>query len=78
MKINRVIQRKVRRNEDGVSVAADVNATIAANVNESKGQHTRVSSYQRVVQRNGRTIVSERRVETSDDEPSGEGAEQAG
>ncbi len=75
MKINRVIQRKVRRNEDGVSVAADVNATIAANVNESKGQHTRVSSYQRVVQRNGRTIVSERQVETSDDEPSGGGAE---
>ena len=75
MKINRVIQRKVRRNEDGVSVAADVNATIAANVNESKGQHTRVSSYQRVVQRNGRTIVSEQQVETSDDEPSGGGAE---
>ncbi len=75
MKINRVIQRKVRRNEDGVSVAADVNATIAANVNESKGQHTRVSSHQRVVQRNGRTIVSEQRVETSDDEPSGGGAE---
>jgi len=75
MKINRVIQRKVRRNEDGVSVAADVNATIAANVNESKGQHTRVSSYQRVVQRNGRTIVSEQQVETSDDEPSGGRAE---
>ncbi len=73
--LRRVIQRKVRRSEGGLNVAADVNATVAANVNESKGQHTRVSSYQRVVQRNGRTIVSEQRVETSDDEPGGGRAE---
>lgn len=70
MKIQRVIQRKVRRDEDGVNVAAEVHATVAANVNESKGRHTHVSSHQRVVQRDGRTVVSEQRVDTSDDEPS--------
>lgn len=75
MKINKVIQRKVRRDADRVNVAADLNATVAANVNEPRGRHTRVSSHQKVVQRNGRTLVSEQRVETSDDERSGGRAE---
>ena len=75
MKINKVIQRKVRRDADRVNVAADLNATVAANVNEPRVRHTRVSSHQKVVQRNGRTLVSEQRVETSDDERSGGRAE---
>lgn len=71
MKINKIIQRRIRRDKDGVNVAADVNAAVAANVNESKSQHTHVSSHQRIVQRDGRTVVSEQRTETGEDEPSG-------
>ena len=72
MKINKVIQRRIRRNRDGVNVAADVNAAVTANVSESS-RHTHVSSHQRVVQRDGRTVVSEQRTETSKDEGGGAG-----
>jgi hypothetical protein len=51
MKVRKVIKRAVRRNEPGMNVASDVNAVLAANVNEPGSSHTEVSSKQRVVQR---------------------------
>ena len=75
MKFNKIIQRKVRRNKDGVNVAADVTAAITANVNESGSRHTHVSSHQRVVQRDGKTVVSEQRTQTSEDDRGRDGAE---
>lgn len=55
MKINKVIRKKLK----GDSVAGGVNAVIAANINEPGSTHTSVSSKQRIVQRNGKTIVHE-------------------
>lgn len=60
----RSINRKIRHEGDGVQIAADVNVTIAGNVRESN-QSQRVKSRQRVVQRNGRTVVQEQRTEVS-------------
>jgi hypothetical protein len=54
MKINKVIRRRLRERLRGVDVAGDLNAVIAANVNEP-GSSTHVSSKQTVVQRSGRT-----------------------
>jgi hypothetical protein len=48
----RVIKKRIRRNKDGTQVAADVNAVVAANVNEP-GSHTSVRSRQRIVQKQG-------------------------
>jgi hypothetical protein len=56
MKVRRLIRKRLERQKDGVQVAAGVNAVVSANVNEP-GSSTRASSRQRVVQRNGRTIV---------------------
>ena len=56
MKLNKVIRRRFRERLRGVDVAGDLNAVIAANVNEP-GSSTRVSSKQTVVQRSGRTEV---------------------
>jgi hypothetical protein len=50
MRIKKLIQRRIRRHGNGVDLAGDVNAAIAANVGE-RGAHTHVSSSQRVVQR---------------------------
>jgi hypothetical protein len=35
MQIRKVIQRRIRRNADGIDVVGDVNAAISANVGES-------------------------------------------
>jgi hypothetical protein len=55
MKFRKVIRKRIRHEKDGVNVAGDVNATIAANVNEP-GSRTKTSSRsrQRIVQRSGR------------------------
>jgi hypothetical protein len=50
MQIRKLIQRRIRKQGDGVDLVGDVNATIAANVGE-RGAHTRTSSSQRIVQR---------------------------
>ncbi len=54
MKIRKVIRRRIRHQKGGINVAGDVNATIAADVNES-GSRTKTSSRsrQRIVQRSG-------------------------
>lgn len=50
MQFTKFIQRRIRKQGDGVDFVGDVNAAIAANVGEP-GAHTRVSSSQRIVQR---------------------------
>ncbi len=64
MNIRKVINRHFRRTDDGVQAAADVNAVISANVGE-RGSVSQTSSRQRsrVVQRSGKTVVSETRQE---------------
>ncbi len=64
MNVRKIIQKRIRHDSDGVNVAGDVNAAIAANVNEPGPSHTHVSSRQRVVQRSGRT-KAERREDTT-------------
>jgi hypothetical protein len=63
MKLRKVISRNLEDevgNEDGdVNVAGSINAVVSANVNEPGIHRTRVSSRQRIVQRNGRTEVFE-------------------
>jgi hypothetical protein len=50
MNIKKVVQRRIRERIGGVDLAGDVNAVVAANVNESSST-TSVSSRQTVVQR---------------------------
>lgn len=58
MNVRKIIQKRIRRDDGGVHIVGDVNATIAANVNEPGG-HTHVSTRTRVEQRSGE--ASERR-----------------
>ena len=74
MRIRKIVQRRVRGQGDGVNVAADVNAAVIGSVNESGAAHTKASSSQRLVQRNGRTVVSESRTTTSERTGGGEEA----
>ncbi len=53
MNVRKLIQERIRHSSDGVNVVGDVNAAIAANVNEPGPTHTHVSTRQRVVQRSG-------------------------
>jgi hypothetical protein len=55
-------RRSIRYNADGVQVAAEVNIGTGA-----EGQRTsqHVTSHQRIVQRNGRTVVSEQVTTTA-------------
>ena len=57
MRISKLIQRRIRKQAEGVDVVGDLNAAISANVGE-RGANTRTSSSQRIVQRSGRTVVS--------------------
>ena len=50
MQFTKFIQRRIRKQGNGVDLVGDVNAAIAANVGEPDAQ-TRVSSSQRIVQR---------------------------
>ena len=59
MNLRKIVQRRIRKEADGVGVAADVNAAVAANVNEPGPSHTHVSTRQRIVQRSGKTQVDE-------------------
>jgi hypothetical protein len=64
MNLRKVISSRFRRHGGGVDVAGDVNAVVAANVNEPGGS-TSVSSKQTVVQRSGRRASSEAEQKTS-------------
>lgn len=55
----RSIKRRIRHNADGIQVAADVNISVSGGEPGGSQSSQHVSSHQRVVQRNGRTIFSE-------------------
>ena len=57
--LRKIVQRRIRKDGGGVGLAADVNAAVAANVNEPGSSHTHVSTRQRIVQRSGETQVDE-------------------
>jgi hypothetical protein len=60
MKIRKIIDRRIRHSADGVDVVGDVQGVISANVNEPGGSsHVSSSQRQRIVQRGGKTVVSE-------------------
>jgi len=52
--------RRIRYNENGVQIAADVNVSVTRGEGGKTSQH--VSSRQRVVQRNGKTVTSEQQT----------------
>lgn len=57
MNFRKLITKRIRRDEDGVQMASDVNAVISANVGE-RGSSTHVSSRQ--------SVRAEQRGETRD------------
>jgi hypothetical protein len=59
LKFRKIISKPFRHEGKDASVAGGLNAVVSANVNEPGRSHTRVSSRQRIVQRNGRTEVFE-------------------
>ena len=63
MRIKKIINRRIRERLGNVDFAGDVNAVVAANVNEPSST-TSVSSRQTVVQRTG-TRQANKREETS-------------
>jgi hypothetical protein len=64
VKLRQVIRRQLRRDADGVSVAAGLNAVVSATVNEPGTTKTVTHSKTRIVQRNGRTEVFETESDT--------------
>ena len=52
--------RRIRYNKNGVQIAADVNVSVSRGEGGKTSQH--VSSRQRVVQRNGKTVTSEQQT----------------
>jgi hypothetical protein len=59
--IRKIIRKTIRHEGDGSQVAGDVNAVISANVGERGGSVSQTSSRSRtrIVQRSGKTVVSE-------------------
>jgi hypothetical protein len=75
VKFRKIIQRRIGHHGKAVNAVGDVNAVISANVNEgSSHSHVSTRSRQRIVQRSGRTKVTEERQTIrggDDDEPAG-------
>ena len=72
MKLHKLIKREFRRDGKSGHVVGDVNAAVAANVNEPGPSHTHVSSRQRIVQRSGRSSAPEQGEPTGgSNEPQG-------
>ncbi len=65
MKLRKIISKQIKRQGDGVNVAGDVNAVVAANVNEQSASTNAVSrrTRTRIVQRGGKTEVAETTVD---------------
>ena len=70
MKLRKVVNRRFAKRAGRSTVAGAVNAVFAANVNERSASSTRASSRQRIVQRGGRTVVTD---EGSSEAPNAEG-----
>lgn len=63
MKLRRVINKRLRSN----NVAGGVHAVVSVNANEPGGSVSKVSSRQRIVQRNGETVIFEQQHEAQDE-----------
>jgi hypothetical protein len=63
MRLSKVISKTLRREGNAAQVAGRIDAAIAANVNEQRTTCSRTKTRQQIVQRSGRTVVSERRTE---------------
>jgi hypothetical protein len=69
MRIRKVVNRRLRRSSRGTSVAGDVNAVVAVNLNEPGEARTRATQRVRVVQRStDETPASEERHEANEGE----------
>jgi hypothetical protein len=68
MKLRKVIQKHLRHDADGVSLAGAIQAVVSANVNEPGTTVTNVRSETRIVQRDGRTEVFETNTDTDPEE----------
>jgi hypothetical protein len=67
--LRNIIEKRIRLQRKGVNAAGDVNAVISANVNEgASSSHVSHRSRSRIVQRSGRTSVTEERETTNRDE----------
>ncbi len=60
MRIRKVINRPIRVEGKGVRVAGGITGAVSANVNESGGNEVASKSEVRIVQKGGRTTVTER------------------
>jgi hypothetical protein len=54
VKMQKVIRKRIRRNDGGINLVGDINAVVAANVNERGSSSASVSSRQQIVQTTGR------------------------
>lgn len=63
MRLSKVISKTLRREGNAAQVAGRIDAAIAANVNEQRTSRSRTKTRLRIVQRSGRTVVSEQRTE---------------
>lgn len=59
MKIRKIIRKRIRHDKEGVQVAGDINAVIAAHLEREGGSRSHVSSHQRIVQRSGNAKKAE-------------------
>ncbi len=59
MRFKKIINRPVVSEDDDVQVAGGISAAISVNTEEGSRTRTRISSRRKIVQRNGRTEVSE-------------------
>ena len=57
MRINKVIQKRLRRRGDGVNVVGDVNAAVTGNVGEGGTSRSRIASRQSIVQRSSKNTA---------------------
>jgi hypothetical protein len=68
--VRKVIRRRIRRQEGGVNLAADVDAVLSVNTGESgQTSSTRVRSRRRIVQRSGGTKNSRQTGERKNESP---------
>lgn len=65
MKIHKAVSKRIRKTGESVNLTGDVNAVVVVNDGEEASTAS-VTSRQRIVQRSGRTVVSEQ--ETSEPE----------
>jgi hypothetical protein len=68
MRVRKVVSQPIDVKVDGIHFSGGITAAMAAAVNETGTNGLRVSSRRRIVQRNGRTEVSEHHVDTAYDQ----------